>query len=398
MGKIKIGIFGCSRGQDFIKILSLLNGRAEISAICERRESRLEKVKSELCPESTKAFTDFDEFIRCGLDGVILCNFFHEHVPYAIKALENGVAVLCETTAASTMAEAVELVRAVERTGGKYMLAENYPFFCANQEIKKIYESGNLGRVLYAEGEYIHPMSTDELIYCSAFPEHWRSWLPKTYYLTHALGPLMYITGETPKIVMSKTVFAPELIEGSGRHCADAISIMLGQTESGALFRFTGTGMTAPHGNWYRISGTKGGAETVRGDETSVRVGYNYWCVPEGETETKTYKPEWETCGSLAEKAGHNGGDFWVIYNFLDYIEGKSEPFFDVYRAATMSAIGILAWRSTLDHGKEMIIPDFHSEADRIKYENDDASPFPGAKNQCVPPSSQPYEPSPKGG
>ncbi|MGN1408577.1 MAG: Gfo/Idh/MocA family protein [Eubacteriales bacterium] len=393
--KPKIGIYGCSRGQDYIKILNLLKDKAELTAICERKEPRLAKAK-ELCPPETLTFTDFDEFIKCGLDGVIICNFFHQHVPYAIKALERGVAVLCETTAASTMAEAVELVRAVERTGGKYMLAENYPFFCANQELKRVYETGKLGRVLYAEGEYIHPMSIDEMIYCSPFPEHWRSWIPKTYYLTHSLGPLMYITGEMPTTVNARSVFAPDVFEGSGRHSADAISIMLCQSQSGALFRITGTGSVGPHGNWYRVSCSRGGAETIRGDETSVRVGYNYWCVPEGEQEFTTYKPGWTSEGERAEKAGHNGGDFWVVYKFLEYITDNVAPFFDVYRAVTMSAVGILGWRSALENGREYKIPDFHNEEERVMYENDDASPFPEAKNQCVPPSSQPYEPAPR--
>lgn len=394
-GKLKIGVYGCSRGQDFIKIMKLLPDKVEIAAICEKREKALSDTKS-LCPESTKAYTDFDEFIKSGLDGVILCNYFHEHTPYAIKAMEQGVAVLSEVTAASTMAEAVELVRAVERTGGRYMLAENYPFFCANQELRRVYQSGNLGRFLYAEGEYCHPMSIDEQIYCSRALDHWRSWLPKTYYLTHSLGPLMYITGENPVTVNAKSVFAPEIYEGSGRHAVDGIAIMLCETESGALYRVTGTASTAIHGNWYRLSGTKGGAETIRGDETRVRVGYNYWSVPEGAEEYSVYKPEWSEYAELAEKAGHNGGDFWVIINFLRYLNEGVEPFFDVYRAVTMSAVGILGWRSALEGGVEYKIPDFRREEDRIKYENDTASPFPGAANQCVPPSSQPYNPPPR--
>lgn len=390
--KIRIGIHGCGRGQDFIRILGLLTDKAEIVALCENREKTLAKAK-ELCADNPQTFTDFDEFIHCDMDGVILCNFFHEHVPYAVKAMELGIAVLSETTAAGTLAECVELVRAYERTGGKYMLAENYPFFCANQEMKRIYDTGNLGRVLYAEGEYCHPMSRDELIYASGNPDHWRAWLPKSYYLTHSLGPLMYITGETPVSVNCRSVFAPELYEGTDRHSVDAVSVMFGQTESGALFRFTGTASYAPHGNWYRIAGSKGGVELIRGDETRLRVGYNWWDVPDGEPESCTYHPEWAENGELAEKAGHNGGDFWVIWHFLNYIADGTEPFFDVYRAVTMSAIGILAWRSSFENGKEYKIPDFRREEDCLLYENDDASPFPGAKNQCVPPSSQPYEP-----
>lgn len=391
--KIRIGIHGCGRGQDFIRLLSLLTDKAEIVALCDNRERTLHRAK-ELCVGDPRIFSDFDNFIRCDMDGVILCNFFHEHVSCAVKALERGIAVLSETTAASTLSECVQLVRAVEKTGGKYMLAENYPFFCANQEIKRIYDTGSLGRVLYAEGEYCHPMSKDELNYAAETPDHWRAWLPKSYYLTHSLGPLMYITGEIPVTVNCRTVFAPELFEGTDRRSADAVSVMLSQTESGALFRFTGTASYAPHGDWYRIAGTKGGAETLRGDETRVRVAYNWWNVPDGEETERIYRPAWNEDGELAEKAGHNGGDYWVIRQFLSYITNNVPPFFDVFRAVTMSAVGILAWRSSFENGKEYRIPDFRREEERKLYENDNASPFPGAENQCVPPCSQPYDPA----
>ena len=45
---------------------------------------------------------------------------------------------------------------AAEKSKAKYMLLENYPFMLFNQEMKKIYEGGTLGKILYAEGEYNH--------------------------------------------------------------------------------------------------------------------------------------------------------------------------------------------------------------------------------------------------
>jgi len=62
------------------------------------------------------------------MEGVILCSFFHEHVPCAIKALERGIAVLSETTAAQTLAECVQLVHSVEKTGGKTCWQKIIPF------------------------------------------------------------------------------------------------------------------------------------------------------------------------------------------------------------------------------------------------------------------------------
>lgn len=42
--------------------------------------------------EGIATYTDFDEFINHeGLEAVFLCNYFHEHTPYAIKALEKNI-------------------------------------------------------------------------------------------------------------------------------------------------------------------------------------------------------------------------------------------------------------------------------------------------------------------
>ena len=41
-----------------------------------------------------------------------------------------------------------------------------------------------------------------------------------------------------------------------------------------------------------------------------------------------------------------------------------------------VSAVGILAWRSVLNGGEVIEIPDFHKEEDRKKYENDRLTPF----------------------
>ena len=75
-------------------------------------------------------------------------------------------------------------------------------------------------------------------------------------------------------------------------------------------------------------------------------------------------------------KLGHSGIDFWMMINFIKYLKGEYEPFFNVYRAAALSAAAILGWRSILNHCAEYEIPDFSREEQRKPYENDFLSPF----------------------
>jgi len=373
--KFKIGIFGCGRGM-FVahNVRDHFSEDAEIYAFCDRRKDRLDSA-SQAFPDAL-AFESFDDFIECGLDAVFLANYFHEHAKFAITALEKGIAVLSETTAAVTMQDCVALVEAVERTGTKYTLAENYPFSASCLEMKRVYETGKLGKVMYAEGEYCHPSSLEEIRNLDPEEYHWRKYAPMTYYITHSLGPLMNMTGHLPVSVTARTCYDAGRAEKIGRKYSDVAAIMTISTDQDAVFRVPACAMFAPHGNWYRLSCTDGGIETVRGDEGQVRLCYVPWNLPESEVEQKFYRPEWQTNNALAAKAGHGGGDFWVTYNFIEYLKGNQGPDFDVYKATSMAATAIQAWRSVLNGNASYPVPDFRRKEDRLAYANDNLTPF----------------------
>ncbi len=373
--KFKIGIFGCGRGLFVANIVEKnFRDTACIYAVCDRRPDQLANA-AKVSPDALQ-FDNFDDFIECGLDAVVLANYFHEHAAYAIRALDKGIAVLSETTAAVTLKECVDLCEAVERTGGKYTLAENYPFSASCLEMKRVYETGKLGKVMYAEGEYCHPSSLEEIRTLDPEEFHWRKYAPMTYYITHSLGPLMYMTGALPKAVNARTCYDEGRAEKINRKYSDVAAIMLISMDNDAVFRVPACAMFAPHGNWYRLSCTDGGIESTRGDEGEVRVNYGPWNLPEGEETNKRYRPTWETNGELAAEAGHGGGDFWVVHNFLEYLKGNREPDFDVYRATAMAATAIQAWRSVLNGSNSYPIPDFRKKEDRLAYANDNLTPF----------------------
>ena len=390
---MRIGVFGTLRGSSYVDIFQKIDG-AKVTAVCDNNPNAIAHVKT-IIKDDVQVFTDFDAFIDSGLmDAVMLCNYFYEHVPFAIKAMERGIHVLSECTPALTMAECVELCRAVERTGCKYMLAENYPFFACNMEMKRRYDTGNFGRAVFCEGEYNHPVSSHDKNMLAPGRNHWRNWLPRCYYLTHALAPILYITGNNLKAVNCKQVFAPDTLRGTANRVGDLVAIMLCEMEDGSLARVTGCAAWGGHGNWYRICAEKGNMENVRGTLEQIRVQYNGWQVPEGEQEVGTYPARWyeeEELNSLPGNAGHGGGDYWVAYHFIKYVNEDIEPFFNVYRSVAMSATAVLALRSSQNGGKEYKIPDFTKEKERVLWENDHDSPFPDAQgNATMPCCSQP--------
>ncbi len=383
MEKIKFGVIGLGRGGAFIRAI-LQSEDACLHAVCDCDPNKFAVLDKE-SPENTKdtlKFTDFEAFIESGVEAVVLCNYFHEHAKFAIRCMEKGIHVVSECTSAPTLKECVELCECVERTGCKYMIAENYPFTATNMEMERLVSEGKFGRILYGQGEYNHTAPMEELIGLAPGPYHWRAWMPRTYYLTHALGPLMYITKQMPVSVTANAVHSDvlETIKDK-RHNYDAFAFMDCKTDGGALFHFTGCAHIGSPSR-YRVAGENGGAEHGPGID-GLRVSYHSWTVPEGEEQCRTYQPTWTANAEQAAKAGHGGGDFWMIYNFIRYIKYDEKPFFDVYVGCTMSAVAILGWYSCLT-GKTYKIPDFKNVEERNKYRDNDLTPFPDADGNGI--------------
>jgi len=380
MKKIRVGIFGVRRGSNFFD--SFLANNADIVAVCDKSDAHLEKAKEKL-GDTITCYKNFDEFIEHPMDAVLIANYFHEHTPYAIRCLEKDIHVISECTSNSTMAEGVALVRAAEKSKAFYMLCENYPFMLFNREMKKIYETGNLGKVLYAEGEYNHPADITQSsgkgeLYDSI--THWRTTLPRTYYITHSLAPLMLATGSMPVRVTAMPIYCePEVPNAvTASMVADKAAVITCLNDDKSVFRVFGHASFGGHENSYRICGTKGQTENIRGLGDTVSILYNEWDLPEGVTETYTsYKVEPEAdVAEYVKKAGHGGGDFYVIKEFLNCIRTNTRPVMDEYFATKLASVAILGHRSVMAGGAPFDVPDFRNECDRKKYENDNATPF----------------------
>lgn len=378
MKKLKIGIFGGWRGSHVARNFVLLG--CDIVALCDRRPEILEAGKKKF-GESLAVYDDFDKFIEHDMDAVILANNFHEHAPFAIKCFERNIHVYSECISNGTMAEGVELVRAFEKSKSIYMLAENSPHRLSNLESKRVVSSGSLGKIIFAEGEYNHPVSSDDVKFNKEFiytKDHWRNYLPRTYYVTHSLGPVMWVTGATPKRVTAFASFAP--LEGANaRMCGDRAAQILTQNDDGSVFKVTGcAAYGASHGS-YRFCGTKGQIENLRGMGNNMMLRYNSWELPEGETNNKLYEPDWnDKDEELIKQSGHGGTDFLTARRFVECIKENKQPEhpFDIYSATVMSSVAMLSHRSMLEGGMPYDIPNFKLEEDRVKWENDRLSPF----------------------
>lgn len=372
---IRIGIFGAWRGGSMAKQLKLAG--AEIVAVCDHNPARLESARAYLA-EGGKLYANFDEFIEHPMDGVYVANYFDQHVPYIVRLLDRGISACTEPICGGTMADCVALVRAVERNRGRaiFMFGENYQFAPAIQEMRRVYATGDLGELMYAHGEYVHPASANDRCKLAPGRSHWRNYLPATYYNSHSLAPLMYVTDTMPRTITAQAVHVEEYHKNTAR-MMDPCGMMMTTMDNGAVFTTCGCMGGSAHGNWYRFACYRGSMETTRFKASELQIRYNSFTCPEGVEQTQIYTPEPPFDAEIVKGAGHGGGDYYVAHAFLTALRTGEEPYFDVYRGTAIAAVALLGWRSALEGGKPYAIPDFRREEDLAQWEADTLSPFP---------------------
>lgn len=376
---IRVGVIGVGRGTSFAPDAGIAG--MKLVAICDRWEDKLKDVNHYL---KIQTYTDYDKFLEHDMDAVILANNFHEHAPFAIKALQAGYHVMSETQACHTLAEGAALARAVEKSGKIYMFAENYPYSAVNQEMRRLYLKGMIGEFKYGEGEYCHAMDAWTRIWLAPYPNHWRNWIPATYYCTHAMAPIMYIT-ETRPVKVSGFIIPYDYNDPHHAMTAvrvDTASMIVCQMNNEALVKLLQIGVRG-HSR-VRIHGNKGALERdpFTGELHVFRPAFD---LGKKRSEERAYRARFPVHRKLALKAGHGGGDFFMDYAFANAIRTGRQPFLDVYRGIDMSIIGILSYRSALNNSGMLEVPDFRKESERKRYERDDWSPDPARRKKGQP-------------
>ena len=380
--KIRVGVIGVGRGSGFARGAAQVG--MELVALCDKWEEKLTAVGEEL---GVAAYTDYDRFLEHDMDAVVLANYCHEHAPFAVKALEAGLHVMSETAACHTLAEGVALARAVEKSGKIYMFAENYPYSAYNQEMRRLYQKGVIGDFKYGEGEYVHPDPAHVKLARSVGLNHWRNWLPATYYCTHGLAPVMFITDTRPVKVNGFVIpydFNDETITMTVRR-QDTAACIVCRMDNDAVVKLLHGGLRG-HQNFVRIHGNQGLMENLRvGAGGMLRVHRAPFDKKRGEPVDKVYAPDFPVHHDQATRAGHGGGDFFMNYHFAEAIRTGEQPYLDVYRGIDMSLVGILAYRSALNDSAPIEVPDFRKESVRKKHERDDWTPDPRRRKKGQP-------------
>lgn len=361
---IRVGIAGV-RGLSVVQALRDTPG-VEVTALCDLDAAALERAASRW--EIPLSYRIYGDMLAGPIDAVIVATPMQLHVQQTIEALHAGKHVLSEVTAGCSMDELFWLVEEVEGSGLVYMMAENYIYTPEMQQVIAMAAAGCFGSLYYGEGEYLHNLD-NILTYPDGRPS-WRRWWQLgtrgLFYPTHSLGPLM-------------KCFAGDRIEslvamGSGWHTRrdlrqEDTSVALLRLASGGMIRLRVDCISRrPHAmNNHTLQGTAGVYESPRtGGEHVVSL------IPPGENvDDATWQPLSDYAHYLPERyrnapghalrAGHGGGDYFIVQDFIDAVRGLKPPAIDVYEACEWTAVGLLSSLSVSNGSRLMLMPDFRS-------------------------------------
>lgn len=366
---IKIGIAGV-RGLSALMGLQNIED-VQIAAMCDLDEAHLNDAADRIGGD-IKKYRVFDDMLESDIDAVIIATPMQCHVPQAIAAMEAGKHVMSEVTAGVTMDELYWLCETVEKYNKIYMYAENYIYTPEVQLVKQLVKAGLFGEPYYAEGMYLHNIG-DLLTYPNgktSWRSYWQLGVRGNFYPTHSIGPVMqWFPGDR---ITEISTFSPGVWHPYGVK-QDSGTTTMCRTEKGKLLQIR-TDCTSPRPHCmtqYQLQGTLGiyqsatyGKGKLHGDVDRVSFtkdmsekGHMDW---EELMNYKDYLPEnYRNVTQAQRDAGHGGGDFFIVEDFINAIRKNEQPELDVYKACEWSAVGLLSALSVTNKSKTFEVPKF---------------------------------------
>jgi predicted dehydrogenase len=362
MKPIKLGVIGLRRGQSLVEACHAVGG-ATVSALYD-----LDAEKGRMAAEQIQAtfYSDFEAFLNTQIDAVVVASPVPYHAAQSIAALDAGKHVLSEVTACHTLADARALVEAARRANTIYMLAENCCYYDEIELVKRLYDDGRFGEVYYGEGDYVHDCR--QLLVNADGTLTWRGRGDLGVYITHGLGPLLYITGDRVTQVSATAVPGGKF---DPRITTPTMHLLHMTTAAGRTFRArVDSTSPRPHVSttFFALQGTRGSYESVRGFGDQAKIWLEDEHGPSGEKppaqwhsleeQAERYLADRRAAAPAHYRGGHGRSEYWMIRDFLAAVRGEKASPIDLYRGLDFTLPGIYAIESAQQQGAPVVVDD----------------------------------------
>jgi hypothetical protein len=381
IGYVGIGGQGSSHVRNLLKIAG-----CRITAVCDVRAERTDwasKAITDAGHPAPTAYTrgprDFERLCETEqLDLVYNATPWEFHVPIMLSAMKNGKHTATEVPAAMSVEDCWAIVEAAEKTRRHCVLMENCNYDRMEMMVYNMVRQGVLGDVLHAEGGYLHDLRA--IKFADEGEGLWRrAWATKlngNLYPTHGLGPiancldnnrgdrfeyLVSMSGPSRGLqAWAAEHLPPDSPKRRERYVLGDVNVSLIKTARGrTIVVENGTNLPRPYSRIHIVQGTKGlfqgypnrvyvegrGREDQWQDAQSMLAEFEH--------------PLWKEMAAAAKGAGHGGMDFIEDYRLIKCLREGTPTDFNVYDAASISAVVGLSVQSVARRSAAVDCPDF---------------------------------------
>lgn len=379
-GPVNVAIVGLGFGEDFVPVY-LAHPQVGEVALVDPSIERLDAVGNRFGIEAR--YTDFTEMLadeRWHAVHVLAPVAFH--ADYSVQALEAGRHCVCAVPMATELDDLRRIVAAADASGRNYMMMETAVQTREFRWVEHLHQTGQIGSLTLYRGFHVQNLD--------GYPDYWRGY-PPMQYATHALAPLLALTGDS---VARVTAHGSGTLTDGRRGRFDnpfpaeiAMCTLRGSDVVGEVtMSFFQTARSYIEG--FDLYGDLGGVEWpqqegdplgfyelqpladdvpttgLRGRRATRSTTYPEDRADGLPAELVPYLRDFEVPGPEGQgievrTAEHGGSHPWLVHEFVSSIVEERPASIDARRSADFTAPGICAHHSALAGGTPVDVPQF---------------------------------------
>jgi predicted dehydrogenase len=247
---LKVGIVGFG-GAGIAQFGHFSNMReSQVVTIFDPKENGIKRARK-IAP-AVLATDNFEEFMTSGINTIAICSPDKTHADYVVAAIEAGKHVVCEKPLTDSLDACRRILSAEAKAKGVVAAVQHQMrFLPVHVEMKRLIESGRLGRICYVEGYYVHNLTRRAYLY-----DNWRftdNATPLVYSGCHFVDLLRWLLQDEVEEVtgMANNIAFPEYPESD-------LNVLLFRFRSGVIGKVVvAFGAGRPQDHSVRIYGSE---------------------------------------------------------------------------------------------------------------------------------------------
>jgi predicted dehydrogenase len=371
--RIRVAVVGLGFGAEFVPIYMDHPDVAAV-AICDQDAQRLQTVGERF--GIARRYADVSEVIAApDIDAIHLVSGIPDHARQAIAALNAGKHCASTVPMATSIDDLKAIIAAQRMSGRNYMMMETAVFTRQFLYAQALRDRGEFGRIQFLRGAHYQDME--------CWPPYWAG-LPPMWYATHAISPLLAISGARATKVhcFGSGWMRPELQQQYGNPWPVETAIytldkpLLSAEVTRTLFH-----CARPYMETFTVYGENACYEWQMEDEPPALFRASPLVVgqtrnfstehPDPPDRADVLPPEIGKYTrrfvysnenkhlSFEQGGGHHGSHPHLVHEFVRSIVEGRKPWIDAVTAANWTAAGICAHESAMHGGAEVTVPSF---------------------------------------